>query len=677
MKKLKFLLLFLYFLCFISCEKNKAIDINAKLFQNKIYKNKNKELKIKFLDSINSISNQTKNDSVFRNFLFDLSSEYYYLNENKKSLNVGKKILQLSNIAKDTFSKARANSYIGDTYYFTQMDSAYFYHQKAENIYRSINNEERVATEQYKKAYILYLEGNYTESESQVSEALLYFKNGKDSEMLHSSYNLMGLNSEKLDDNQAALNYQLQAKDIITAIKGYNSDLEKRYLYGIESTINIAYIYEKMLQYDKSEKELQSILTPKLKQKFLNGYVTALGNINYCKMKLGKLTNVEENFKTALSIAEKNDFKNNIVYQHKNLGEYYSIVKDTNRSIAYLKKSLSLAEKIKAGEEIKVALKMLSIVDYRNASKYDRRYIFITDSLSKAQRINRNKYARIEYETSVVEDQNKLLSAKNTYILIGAFALTLVFILIIAYRYVKNQKREKTFIAQQQKAEEEIFELLKSHQIKLNEVKITEQNRISFELHDGILNKLYSIRFQLGILNESDGEEVIAKRENYLDMLQKLEEEIRDISHKLQTDLIDAQFEYSSLLRNLILEKNELKISTFKINIDKHIEWENVSGLVKITIYRIVQEALHNVVKYAGAEYCVVSINSGVNNTLDLTIADDGKGFEVATVENDGIGLKNMQERAKSIQAKFSISSVIGEGTKIQVVFENSGSKKE
>ena len=59
-----------------------------------------------------------------------------------------------------------------------------------------------------------------------------------------------------------------------------------------------------------------------------------------------------------------------------------------------------------------------------------------------------------------------------------------------------------------------------------------------------------------------------------------------------------------------------------------------------------------------------------------MTIADDGRGFEVATVGKDGIGLKNMQERAKSIQAKFSISSVIGEGTKIQVVFENSGYKK-
>jgi signal transduction histidine kinase len=166
-------------------------------------------------------------------------------------------------------------------------------------------------------------------------------------------------------------------------------------------------------------------------------------------------------------------------------------------------------------------------------------------------------------------------------------------------------------------------------------------------------------------------------RENYIDMLQKLEEEIRDISHELKTDFIDSQFEYGPLLQNLIAEKNEFKITTFVHDIDKRIAWENISGLVKLTIYRIVQEALHNVVKYAGAEYCVVSINSGLNNTLELTIIDDGKGFEIATDLNHGIGLKNMQERAKSIQAKFTISSALGEGTKIKVVFENPESKKE
>lgn len=666
-------------ICFIffvaSCEQNKTVKISSKLFQKAYYKSKKPEQKIRFLDSITSFSEQIKNDSVNRHFLFNISTEYYNQNEFKKSFDVCKQILNFSIAAKDTSSIAKVYFYIGDTYEISQKDSAYYYYQKSEKLYRILKDNDQLAKMLFKKASILFFEGNYIESEAQISGSLQYLKRSNDAKILFSAYNLIGCNFEKLDEYDNSLKYFLLARDLLKKKENFSEELINN--YEITSVVNICNIYDKKKQYKKSIQLLGSLLSTNTVSINNIYYANVIGNLGYSKMKNGNLNEVEKYFKNSLSISKKNDSKDNIIYQQINLGEYYSLVKDTTKSINYLIQSLQLSEKIKAGEEIKTSLKMLSKIDYRNESKYDRRYIFINDSLFRAQRINRNKYARIEYETSVVEDQNKLLTAKNTYILIGAFALTLLLISIISYRYVKNQKREKTFREQQQKAEEEIFDLLKNHQIKLNEVKITEQNRISFELHDGILNKLYSIRFQLEMLNKSDSKAVKAKRENYIDMLQKLEEEIRDISHELKTDFIDSQFEYGPLLQNLISEKNEFKITTFVQDIDKRVAWENISGLVKLTIYRIVQEALHNVVKYAGAEYCVVSINSGVNNTLELTIIDDGKGFDIATRVNDGIGLKNMQERAKSIQAKFTISSALGEGTKIKVVFENPESKKE
>ncbi len=117
------------------------------------------------------------------------------------------------------------------------------------------------------------------------------------------------------------------------------------------------------------------------------------------------------------------------------------------------------------------------------------RYIILNDSLIKAQRNNRNKFARIEYETSVVEDEIKILSIKNTYIIIGSVLLVFILIVIIIYRYLKTKKLEIAMLLKQQKAEEEIFKLLKENQIKMNLAKVAEQNRISRELHDGVLNK--------------------------------------------------------------------------------------------------------------------------------------------------------------------------------------------
>ena len=664
-------ILVIYFSCLlvISCKQEKTVSVNYKLFQNEIYQNNKPQLKIKFLDSISSFSNKLPNDTLYRHFLFDLSNEYYYLNKYSKSFEVSKKVLHLSIIAKDTFSIARAYSYIGDNYLLTQKDSAYYFHQKSEKLYRVINNEERIGIELFKKAYILFFEGNFIESEAQVSKALLYLKNSKDAEMLFTAYSLLGLNFEKLEEYKEALKYQFIARNLLNDIEGFNSNLEKKYLYNIESSINISNIYEKTNQYEQSIQVLKSLLTPELKKKSLSNYIFVLGNLGYSEMKSGITIGTDNYFKEALSLSKENDFKNNIVYQLKNLGEYYSIIKDSARSISYLKQSLQLAEKLKMGEEIKKSLQLLSQIDKQNAAVYNKRYIVISDSLTKAQRINRNKYARIEYETSVVEDENKILSTKNTYIIIAFVFFSFILIGIIIYRYIKSKKLKIAMLLKQQKADEEVFELLKENQIKMNLAIVAEQNRISRELHDGVLNKLYGTRMKLGILNESDEEEIKAKRLTYVDMLQEIEKEIRDISHDLPSNILKGTFNYINLLNSLINEQNELKTTNFLFKVDSTIAWENITGLVKITIYRIVQEALQNVIKHANAKECRIEITNVGNKELYLSIEDNGVGFDVNKIENEGIGLKNIKERAEILNSKLILTSELGKGTKIEVVF--------
>jgi signal transduction histidine kinase len=665
LKKYQILIIYFSFGLILSCNQEKVKSMNYKLFQNKDYQNNTNELKIKFLDSIFEHSKRMPNDTLYRNFLFNLSSEYYYLNEYSKSFEVSKKILLLSGIAKDTFSIARAYSYMGDTFEFTQKDSAYYFHQRAEKLYKAINNKERIGIELFKKAHILFFEGNYLESEIQVSNALLYLKNEKDAEMLFAAYSLMGLNFEKLEEFQQALKYQLLAKSVLKDIKGTNSDIEKQFLYSTTSTINLSNVYEKMFQYNKSIKELEIILNSDLKEKWTKGYVTALANLSYSKMMSGKLDGVERNFKDALYISRKNDFKDKTVYQLKNLGEYYSIVNDTVQAINYLKQSLQLSEKLKMGEEIKKSLLLLSQIDDQNAAIYDKRYIVISDSLAKAQRINRNKYARIEYETSVVEDENKILSAKNTYILIGSLLSIFALVLVIVYRYIKSQKREIEFRIAQQKAEEEIFDLLKEYQLKLSTAKEVEQNRISKELHDSVMNKLYGARMQLGILNDSDAKEIKEKRLTYVDLLQDIEQEIRTISHDLQTDIIGAQFCYVSLLSNLIQLQNEIGETFYSIEVDHQINWDKIDSLVKINIFRILQESILNVNKHAKASECNVKISlEKEKSILILNIQDNGKGFEQNDKPN-GIGLSNIRERVKTIKAELEISSEVNIGTTI------------
>jgi signal transduction histidine kinase len=662
----KYLSLLLFYCCFmliISCKQDKISRLNSNLFQNEVYRKCKKESKIQYLDSLYRITNNFTNDSILKSFLFDLSAEYYYLNYNKKSFAVCKKILVLSAAVKDTFSIAKAYSYIGDTHQISQKDSAYYYYHKSEKLYRILNNRNQIGKMLFKKAYILFFEGNYIESEAEVSNALLYLKNCKDPEMLYAAYSLMGLNFEKMDEYESALKYLFIAKSILKDIKGNNSNLEKQYIYGIESSINISNVYEKKHQYDKSIQELQAVLSPILKEKWIQGYESVLGNLGYSMMKSGNIKGVEKLFNEALSSSKKNGTDEDVIYKLLNLGEFYFILKDSVRSTSYLKQSLALAEKLKMGEETKKSLQLLSQIDRENSAIYDKRYIAITDSLEKAQRISRNKYARIEYETATVEEENKVLNAKNTYILLGSLLIIFALVLVLIYRYIKNQKREIEFRISQQKAEEEIFELFKEYQLKLSITKELEQNRISKELHDGVMNRLYGARMQLGIWNESDTKEAKEKRLIYVDLLQEIELEIRSISHDLRSEIVDNHLDFMSLLLNLIQLQNEIGETVFVFETPSEIDWDIIDSVVKITLFRIVQECLLNVTKHANAKECRVTI-SIVENKLIMQIQDNGAGFDILATKQ-GIGLTNIQERAEKIKAQLTISSAPNVGTTI------------
>jgi signal transduction histidine kinase len=617
-----------------------------------------------FLDSLFNTYNSINNDSIKRNFLFELSTEYYYLNKPEKSFKMSNKALQLSLLLNDTLSIAKSYYYMGDSFEFTQKDSAYFYYQKAEKLYRVLDNQEMISMMLFNKAYILFYEGNYLESETLTSNALLLLKKTRNKKLLFTCYNLIASNFEKMEEYDDALKYYFLAHKILDDLSNTNDNLDKKNNFKLMSSVNISNIYAKKAQFNKAKNELESILTKDLKEKWPKDYATVIGNLGYVKMKLGDLKEGESLLKEALSLSQKSGLESSIVYKLTNLGEYYAIAKDTTQSIRYLKESLHLAEKLKSTDDVKINLQLLSTIDKANTSYYDKRYITVSDSLTKVQRKNRNKYARIEYETAVVEDANKELSSKNLYLIFGVVVL----VAALGVRYVIGQRKEIAYRKQLQAAELELFDLMRSSQVALNSAREEEQNRISRELHDNVMNKLYGTRLQLGMLNSPSIPDVEVKRLEQIDVLQTIEQDIRAISHDLHTDVVASHFDYPVLLKQCVQQLSATTQTNLHLDCAAGIDWEAVSGLIKITLYRMVQEALSNVVKYAAATDCHITISQPDASTLLLTIRDTGKGFDLATASS-GIGLKNMRDRARLVKADFRIESQIGQGTCIECKF--------
>jgi signal transduction histidine kinase len=97
-----------------------------------------------------------------------------------------------------------------------------------------------------------------------------------------------------------------------------------------------------------------------------------------------------------------------------------------------------------------------------------------------------------------------------------------------------------------------------------------------------------------------------------------------------------------------------------------------VSKEAEIALYYIAQEALNNILRHAHAKNVSVNLKQ-TRQSVTLEIEDDGDGFDMKNIDNAGLGLRNMKERALQINGKFKITSKLGEGTKISVTANRKG----
>ncbi len=648
-----------------SCSQKKQEKLSESIFTSKNYTSLSSDKKELFLDSIVKKRDTFPIRVSVANFLLDLSTEYYYLNKARKSQNICIQALHLSKELKDSLLIAKSYNYIGDTYNQTYRDSAYTYYQEAEKLYRRMGNHELLANMLYKKAYILFYEGNYIESEIKLSQALQLIKSGKDFEMLYMTYNLMGCNLDKLGDYDVALKYFEKAADELGYLTKNGMSENLIFDYEVTLSVNKANVFDKGGQYKKSINELSTILAKSKYNNNKKNYIILLGNLGYSKMRSGDLKGAEILLIRALNLTFKNGNEADAINKLINLGELKLIKKDTIKSRLFLSKALVLCKKLKASNELKLVYGLLSKVEPKQDSYYKEKIIQLTDSLAIVQRNNHNKYARIEYETSVVEDANKELSTRNLYLIAGILLLTSTLVI----RYVISQRKEIAYRKQLQAAELELFDLMRTSQIELSVARNDEKNRISRELHDNVMNRLYGTRLHLGILNSDVSIGAEEKRSEHIDELQMIEKDIRSISHNLHTDSIAYRFDYPVLLSSCVQKAHVGTNTTFSFESDSVIDWESISGLVKIAIYRIVQEAVLNVAKYAEASTCIVKLVQPYPTLLFLSITDNGKGFDQNQVI-EGIGLKNMKSRVQSLNGKFNVYSSPYNGTSIECQFE-------
>jgi signal transduction histidine kinase len=202
-----------------------------------------------------------------------------------------------------------------------------------------------------------------------------------------------------------------------------------------------------------------------------------------------------------------------------------------------------------------------------------------------------------------------------------------------------------------------------------------ERGRIARELHDGIGQSLSAIKFRvedaLGQLDKGSTESSVSTLGNLIPLIQSTVEEVRRITMDLRPSTLDDLGILATVA--WLCRVFQATYSTVEIKREIDAEESDIPNPLKIVVYRILQEALNNVAKHSGADMVTISL-ARKDNTIQLTIEDNGHGFDVEeafAVESSerGFGLASMKERMGLSGGTFVINSAKGEGTIVRATW--------
>lgn len=642
---------------------------------------------------------QNKNDdTVFDSF----SVKYDSIRRNKMIKDANTEILNGNSIAffkisstiekealthSDTIGLLYAKMNLGYYYYSSKhnIDSAYYFITSAEKLSQKTKSKELLENLQQYKADILWSQNNYVEAQAYSIKVLNLLKVRKNLALEHTCYVTIANSTVALNKYDDALKYYQKA---LTIIKNNEA------LFNISNAAIIhSYIANIYLKKNNNKKALEftkrGLNNKKLRQEDIKVYCYLKNTLAKCIYKTQKEEALSIYTET-LKIGDSLNFSPIQVSTRLQLGEYYLFYNETLKATSYLNKARELAHQNKIFEDELLILKLLSKTNPSQSSFYTERYIHLNDSLQAVERATRDKFARIEFETDEISSQKNLIEIQNKklntqLILAVGFALFLVLSLYLWFRNKSNKAKiyelgllqekqelennELLLMQEQKDKDAEIYQLLLSQQEKIEEGKQLEKKRISRELHDGIMGKLTGIRLNLYILKKKNDPETIAKCLAFVREIQVIENDLRLLSHDLNQDAVLTANGIENEITNLFTTIKSHQNIDFELQINRQIRWEKINYTAKLNLYRIIQEALHNIVKYAKAKKVIISI-AQTSERLFITIEDDGIGFDMNLSKN-GIGLKNMRERTKEMNGIFCVVSELEKGTTIYLQLPN------
>lgn len=274
------------------------------------------------------------------------------------------------------------------------------------------------------------------------------------------------------------------------------------------------------------------------------------------------------------------------------------------------------------------------------------------------------KYQTAEKERQILEEREKTRSNRNWLI---AATLTLFFGLGLAVLLQKNATKKRKLAEKETQLEQQKVEtLLKEQELVSIDAMIAgqekERQKVANELHDDLGSLMATVKLHFDNVKVDQKDPALKSAQKLLD---DAYQKIRGIAHTKNSGVM-ANLGLLPAVKKMaktINETNALKLSVEDFGLNERME-----NSLELTIFRIVQELIANIIKHADASKASIQFTQHADN-LNIIVEDNGNGFETSAIEHvsNGMGLGTIEKRIEHLEGNFTIDSIIGKGTSILI----------
>jgi PAS domain S-box-containing protein len=397
-----------------------------------------------------------------------------------------------------------------------------------------------------------------------------------------------------------------------------------------------------------------------------------------------------------MNLTRKKNWQGEMCNRNKS-GELYwesatiSPILDAQKNIThYVAVKENITEKKKLDEDQKMLAKIIENTSaYVAIAKMNRQFVYINNALKEAIGIEATEDVttfnldsiRTEMSIQKLDEMNIALKEHGKWIGENSYRTKsgneiFVWMVVILHPSMKGEDPllsttaiDISDLKQEQSNSEHLNKELRELSNYLQKISELEKKEIAREIHDDLGQKLTALKFDAAWLKKHVRNATIEKLDERIDDMLHIINETSDAFRRIHTSLHPAMLEDMGLKKSL-----EWMIRTFEkktsipVTYHSNLEEKKNASSTDIVVYRIVQECLTNIMRYAHANKVCINMET-VADTLTMEIEDDGVGFDTDKVDTSlHHGLLGVRERLVAIQGHLSIRSAPGRGTYISVV---------